>query len=115
VTVAYYMDHHFHGGVTRGLRARGIDCLTAEEDGQAATDDDILLDRATAMNRVMVSSEADMLAIAGHCLATGHAFAGLVYGHQLRITVGGAIADLQLVHDLQSLEEMRNQVIWMPL
>ena len=40
---------------TRGLRRKGIDCLTAEEDGTKQLPDDLLLQRATELGRVMVS------------------------------------------------------------
>lgn len=33
--LSFYMDHHVFSSITRGLRERGIDVLTAEEDGCA--------------------------------------------------------------------------------
>ena len=42
------MDHHVQGAITRGLRARGIDVLTAEEDGTKRWPDDRLLDELAA-------------------------------------------------------------------
>lgn len=47
MSVRFYMDEHVHGAVTSGLRRRGVDVLTAQEDGQTGADDDSLLDRAT--------------------------------------------------------------------
>ncbi len=44
--IRLYMDHHVPMSVTHGLRRRGIDVLTAYEDGGAETDDDMLLARA---------------------------------------------------------------------
>jgi hypothetical protein len=44
-----YMDVHVPFPITAGLRLRGIDLLTAQEDGTTKSDDDELLDRATAV------------------------------------------------------------------
>jgi hypothetical protein len=42
-------------------------------------------------------------------------FAGMVYGHQLRVTIGGAVHDLALIATLISLDDMRNRVEFLPL
>jgi hypothetical protein len=39
----------------------------------------------------------------------------MVYGHQLRITIGGAVYDLALIATLLSLDDMRNRVEFLPL
>jgi hypothetical protein len=46
--VALYMDQHVPRAITTGLRLRGIDVLTALEDGASDVDDPELLDRASA-------------------------------------------------------------------
>ena len=55
--VSLYMDHHVPSAITAGLRKRGVDVLTAEEDGSARLDDDPLLDRATSLGRVLFSQD----------------------------------------------------------
>jgi len=55
LSVALYMDVHVRAEVTDGLRARGVDVLTAQEDGTAELDDPELLDHATALGRVLES------------------------------------------------------------
>ena len=42
-------------------------------------------------------------------------FAGMVYGHQLRVTIGGAVHDVALIATLISLVDMRNRVEFLPL
>ena len=37
--VALYMDVHVKEAITRGLRRRGVDVLTAQEDGAARLDE----------------------------------------------------------------------------
>jgi hypothetical protein len=51
VSVGLYMDVHVRAEITRGLRARGVDVRTAQEDGAHRFDDAALLDRATALGR----------------------------------------------------------------
>lgn len=49
--VALYMDEHVHRAITTGLRLRGVDVLTAQEDNRGNTPDPVLLDRATELQR----------------------------------------------------------------
>ena len=44
--VAFYMDEHVDGAITRGLRRRGVDVLRVQDDAHASTDDELILDRA---------------------------------------------------------------------
>jgi uncharacterized protein DUF5615 len=92
-----YMDHHVPGPITAGLRQRGVDIVTAEEDGAKRFDDDLLFDRATSLGRVLFSQDKDLLALAHHRQQAGMEFAGLAYAHQLRISIGQAIGDLELL------------------
>ena len=62
--VSLYMDHHVPSAITAGLRKRGVDVLTAEEDGSARLDDDPLLDRATSLGRVLFSQDQDLSEVA---------------------------------------------------
>jgi hypothetical protein len=109
------MDHHVHSAITQGLRRKGIDCLTAEEDGTKRLADDLLLQRATELGRIMFSQDDDLLAIASDWIKSSRPFSGLIFGHQLSVTVGQAVSDLELIAQVLSPEEMRNQVFWIPL
>ena len=44
-------------GTRRGVRRRGCDVLTAQEDGRGGVDDPPLLDRAEELGRVMFSRD----------------------------------------------------------
>jgi hypothetical protein len=52
--LSYYMDHHVPRAITQALRVRGIDVLTAYEDGADQIPDSEILDRATQMRRVLL-------------------------------------------------------------
>ena len=57
MTLALYMDEHVRRSITNGLKLRGIDVLTVQEDSRTGTPDPILLDRATELDRVMFAQE----------------------------------------------------------
>ncbi|MFN8500018.1 MAG: DUF5615 family PIN-like protein [Anaerolineae bacterium] len=109
------MDHHVSAAITDGLRKRGVDVLTAHEDGAARFDDDTLLSRATELGRVLFSQDRDLLVIAHARLETGVEFAGLIYAHQLNITVGRAVRDLEMLATLLDTADLRNQIEFIPL
>lgn len=61
MTIALYMDEHIPRAITVGLRLRGVDVLTVQEDGLAGISDPVLLDRATELGRIVFSQDQDFL------------------------------------------------------
>src|SRR5262249_28842685 len=61
VSVALYMDVHVPSAITNGLRLRGVDVLTYQEDGTRERSDPALLDRATALHRLLFTRDEDLL------------------------------------------------------
>jgi hypothetical protein len=108
------MDHHVFAAITDGLRQRGIDVLTAYEDGRAQEEDEDLLERATNLGRTLFTMDDDFLAIAHQWYQKGREFAGLVYAHQLGITIGQAIHDLELISGVFEPGDMRNRIEFLP-
>jgi hypothetical protein len=115
VSVRLYADVHVPRGVIEGLRLRGIDILTAQEDGAAELLDPELLTRATERGRVLFTQDEDLLAEATRRQKAGERFSGLVYAHQLNVTIGGVIADLELIGGATDLEEWTSAVAYLPL
>ncbi len=109
------MDVHVRRAVTDGLRLRGVDVLTAQEDGAAELEDSALLDRATHLGRVLFSQDDDLLREANKRQQTSEHFAGVIYAHQLNITVGRCIDDLELIAKATELDEWLKTVIYLPL
>src|SRR4051794_34263836 len=62
VMLALYMDVHVPAAITRALRRRGLDVLTAQEDGAARMLDPALLDRVAELGRVVFTRDTDFLA-----------------------------------------------------
>ena len=115
MSLRLYMDHHVHATITEGLRRRGIDVTTAHEDGAAELDDDQLLARATQLGRTLFSQDRDLLVLTEQWLRTGRTFAGLIYAHQLGITIGQAIRDLDLIAQALDSEDIQNRIEFIPL
>ena len=77
-------------------------------------EDDPLLDRATALGRVLFTQDEDLLALAQQRLQTGQDFARVAYAHKLRIAIGQAVRDLEMLAKVLDPEDMRNRVEWLP-
>jgi hypothetical protein len=114
VILPLYMDHQVPVAVTQGLRRLGIEVLSAQEDGAEAWDDDKILERATRLQRTLFSEDEDFLTITDNWRQAGRDFAGLVYAHQLNLTIGRAVADLELIAKVMEPHDMLNQVIYIP-
>jgi len=74
-----------------------VDVLTAQWDDTTRLPDPELLDQASALGRVLVSQDEDLLAEAAQWQRAGGEFAGLIYAHQRSITTARFIDDLQLI------------------
>jgi predicted nuclease of predicted toxin-antitoxin system len=109
------MDHHVHAAITEGLRIRGVDCLTAEEDGSAELPDDQLLARALELDRVIFTMDVDFLDVTSQWLRIGRTFAGVVYARQLGITNGQTILDLDLMNQALDPPDIISTVERLPL
>jgi predicted nuclease of predicted toxin-antitoxin system len=101
--------------VTIALRLRSIDVLTAQEDGSAELDDDDLLQRATELGRVLVSQDEDLLREGARRLRDRIDFSGIIYSHQLRITIGQMVEDLALIAEATSPGEWRGRIEHLPI
>jgi hypothetical protein len=70
------------------IASAGIDVLTAQEDQSSQLEDGPLLARATELGRILVSQDADLLREGARLIDEGIEFSGIVYAHQLAITIG---------------------------
>lgn len=113
--VALYMDVHVHAAVTEQLRRRGVDAVTAQEDNSAVLTDQELLLRSTALGRVLFTYDIRFKAMAEHWQREGQTFAGLVWGHPMRLTIGQIVLDLELIAKATEPAEWRVLVEWLPL
>jgi hypothetical protein len=92
-----------------------VDVLTALEDNAAHLPDPDLLDRATALGRVLFSQDQDLLREGARRQQTGEHFAGVIYAHQLHVAIGRCIDDLELLAQACDPPEFVNRVEYLPL
>ena len=109
------MDVHVPAAITRGLLLRGVDVITAQLDGTTRLEDPDLLDRATQLGRVLFSQDEDLLAEATRRQRSGKHFGGVIYAHQLRVTIGRIIDDLDLLAHAGTKEDFANRIEYLPL
>jgi hypothetical protein len=113
--IVFYMDHHVPRAITLGLQLRGVEVLTAYEDGGSELDDVALLDRAGILHRVLFTRDDDLLAEASRRQKAGIPFWGVIYAHQLRASIGTCVRDLEIVAKAGEPEDLMNGILYLPL
>lgn len=114
MSVALYFDHNMPLPLASALRERGVDVLSAREDGCDREPDEVLLERATELERVMVSQDSDFLQLAQKRLSLGRSFPGLVFCRISGISTSELINDVELIAVAMTSGEMADQVVWIP-
>lgn len=115
MTLLLYMDEHVHRAITIGLRLRGVDVLTIQEDGRAGIDDPQVLDRTTQLQRVLFTQDDDFLIESNYRQQQGIPFPGVIYAHQLFVSIGDCVRDLELIAQIGEPEDLANSVRYLPL
>ena len=115
MAITLYMYHHVPRAITEGLRLREVDVITAWEDGTSEFDDPALLERATELGRALFSQDDDLLVEATKRQRSGLPLCGVIYAHQLRVSIGECIRNLELIVKAGELEDLIGQVVFLPL
>lgn len=115
MTIKLYMDVHIPRSITQGLRIRGVDVITAQEDNAARLPDPALLDRSSELERCLFSFDDDLLAEAVRRQREAIFFAGVIYAHPLRVSIGTCVHDLEIIAKAGEPEDMKNQIEYLPL
>jgi hypothetical protein len=102
---SFLTDEHIANAVVHGLRARGIDALSAGDAGQRGTSDAALIAFAQAHARVLITADADHLRL--HAAGVRHA--GILFV-PFEATVGLLIGGAMLIAEVLTAEEMENRV-----
>lgn len=115
MSVRLYFDVYVRLAVAVGLRLRGVVVLRAQEDGTAEDDDSRLLDRATELGRVLFTQDRDLLKEGARRQRAGEHFSGIVYAHQLEVTIGECVDDLEVIAEASEPEDWTDRVEHLPL
>jgi hypothetical protein len=114
MAVALYMDVHVPAPITEQLRRRQVDVLTAIADGWGRRSDDELLQHALEIGRVLFTQDIRFRALGEEWQRQGRPFAGLLFGHQLRGTIGQYVEDLELIAKASEPDEWKNRIEYLP-
>ena len=115
MSVHLYFDVHVPSAIADGLRLRGVDVLTAQEDATTELEDPELLDRATELGRVFFTQDQDLMQEASRRHRAGETFFGVVYSHQLRVSIGECVTDLEIIAKDSDPHEWVGRVEHLPL
>jgi hypothetical protein len=63
----------------------------------------------------LFSQDEDLLAEATRRQREGTPFSGVIYGHQMSVTIGACIRDLDFIAKVVSPEDIANRVEYLPL
>lgn len=109
------MDVHVPLAVTEALQRRGVDVLRAQDDGTARFADGDLLDRAGELQRVLFTQDDDFLTECAVRRTNTIPFFGVIYAHQMRVTIGQCVRDLELMAKVYDPADMAQRVEHLPL
>jgi predicted nuclease of predicted toxin-antitoxin system len=115
MAIRFYLDVHVPRAIAFGLRLRGVDILTAQDDGAERLADEAVLQRAAALGRVLLTSDHDFLALADQSARTGRPFPGIVFAHALRVSIGVAVKDVALIAGAADPADLADRVEFLPL
>ena len=115
MTICLYMDHNVVRAVVDGCRSKGLDVLTAYEDGWHEKSDVEVLARAASLARIVFTQDTDFIVLATERQALGTPFSGVVFGRHGGIPIRKVIDDLVLICHALTVEELSNKLIWLPL
>ena len=106
-------DADVHGEILLGLRRRvpGIDLVRVQNRLPEGATDPQVLAWSAAENRVLITNDRNtMVGLAYERRAAGESIPGLIVTTNQQ-SIGSAIADILLLADCMSEDEMRNQVV----
>jgi predicted nuclease of predicted toxin-antitoxin system len=104
--ISLYLDENLSPKIARQLRLRGIDVITVRDLGHLGDSDSNHLQRATELNRVLVTADVDFLRMAQE----GESHAGIVFGVQQNLTIGDWVRRLELICFVYTAADMRDHV-----
>jgi predicted nuclease of predicted toxin-antitoxin system len=103
--IRYLTDEHVPSAVAKGLRARGVEVMTAVQAGTLQDPDPSVLTHARERGLVLITYDPDFLRL--HAAGIPHA--GIVYG-TADMSVGAVIGRALLIAEVLDAEEMINHV-----
>jgi hypothetical protein len=110
-------DADVHGDIIRGLRRHlpNIDLVRVQDALPEGTPDRAVLAWAAAQNRILITNDRNtMVGFAYQRVAAGEPVPGLVATTNDQ-SIGSAIDDILLIAEYMTEEEIKDQVLFLPL
>jgi hypothetical protein len=110
-------DEDVHGDIIDGLRRRqsGVDLVRVQDVGPSHTPDAAILEWAAQQGRVVVSVDKKTLAIAAwDRVARGLPMPGVAF-LRIVLTIGQAINELEILALAGNADDLRDQVVYLPM
>ncbi|WP_420642191.1 DUF5615 family PIN-like protein [Candidatus Leptofilum sp.] len=104
--IRFHLDENVDPVIAKALLQYGIDVTTTVDAGLRTLSDHEHLEYATKDGRVVVTHDSDFLRMARQ----GDPHAGIAYCHKDSRSIGELIRALQLIYDVLTPDEMKNQV-----
>jgi predicted nuclease of predicted toxin-antitoxin system len=113
--IRLYMDENVGDATIDAPRLRGVDVLTVREDGLTGKPDGEVLDRATALGRVVFTFDSDFYDEASERIASGVHFAGVIYARQMSVTIGQCVREREIICLAGEPEDLADRIDRLPL
>jgi len=110
---ALYMDVHVPLPITSALRLRGVDVLTAQEDGASQFPDSDLLNRAGQLGRVLVTSDKHFLKETSERQRRQQRFGGVIFVHFAALSLGYCARQLELYALAGEAEDFEGMLVYL--
>ena len=114
MAVAFYFDVHLPHAIAKQLRRRQVDVLLPQEDGTDLFTDEQILEKATKLNRVMVTLDIGFKVMAENWQAHNRHFSGMTFVHSQRATIGQLVSDLELIAKALDPKDMEDRIEHLP-
>ena len=105
-----YTDENVDVRVAEGLRGRGIQATSAQEDGKLGVGDSAHFAHAAKLKAAIFTHDHHLVEIALEKRAQGEEHYGVIFAEMHRLGLGECIKRLALCSEVLSAEEMMNRV-----
>ena len=113
MSIAFFFDENVNGILAKALRRRHVDVLTVQWDGLDSQPDPVVFARSIELNRVLVSNDQDMLAIAGDHMDRNVPFPGLLFLNTARLREH--LESLEYIARTGEPEDFANCIWYLPV
>jgi hypothetical protein len=94
MAIALFFDVHVDHAIVGQLRLRQVDVFTAQDDGADRLTDELLLQHASRLGHPVFTHDIRFHAMAESWQRQGRPFCGLIFAHQMQVSIGHCVRDL---------------------